>query len=121
MSRTVPEWRAASHDQPIPPRVKDRVYQKFNGRCAICTLEIVGKLKPEYDHIIPLCNGGEHRESALQLLCMFCHQRKTRQDVALKAKNDRVRKKHAGIKKPRTIRSWRKFNGEIVHAGRARS
>jgi hypothetical protein len=40
--------------------------------------------------------------------------------VKQKAKNDRVRKKHLGIKRPRSIRSWRRFDGTIVHAERER-
>lgn len=119
--REVPEWIGATDDQAIPARVKLRVFTKFNGRCADCALLIVGKLRPAYDHCLALINGGKHAESNLQLLCVPCHAVKTRQDVALKAKNYRVRKKHIGIKKPRTIRAWRKFDGTPVFAGRARS
>jgi 5-methylcytosine-specific restriction protein A len=32
----------------------------------------------------------------------------------------RKRAKHLGVKKPRTIRSWRRFDGTIVHADRER-
>ncbi len=48
------------------------------------------------------------------------HKIKTKADRRQKAKNDRVRKKHLGIKKPRTMTRWRKMNGEIVIAGRER-
>lgn len=120
MTRELPEWIGASDDQAIPARVKVRVFDRHGGKCCACTLPIQGKLRPAYDHIQALINGGEHRESNLQLLCVPCHAVKTKADVAEKSVTARKRTKHLGIKKPRTIRSWRKFNGEIVHAGRDR-
>jgi len=122
MSREVPEWRGKTDDTPIPPRVRARLYLMGNGKCCKCTRFIDGKkLTAEYDHIVPLILGGSNSEVNLQLLCKPCHQAKTKLDVKLKAKVARVRKRNIGIKKPRTIRSWRKFNGEIVFAPRARS
>ena len=118
MTRTVEEWIASHDDQAIPARVKIRVFDLFNGHCAICTTRVT---TAAYDHAVALINGGAHRESNLQLLCVPCHKVKTRADVAEKSVTARVRAKHLGIKKPRTMTSWRKFNGEIVHAGRSRS
>ena len=117
MTRSVPEWIGKTSDSAIPPRVKLRVYEKAEGLCAKCGVEA---LAGEYDHAISLVLGGENRESNLQLLCVPCHRAKTKLDVKLKAKVARVRKRHIGIKKPRTIRAWRRFNGEIVHASRER-
>lgn len=97
MSRAVEEWIGASDDQAIPARVKVRVFQKCDGKCATCTLQIRGKLRPAYDHIVALINGGQNRESNLQLLCLPCHAVKTRQDVALKATVYRKRAKHIGV------------------------
>jgi 5-methylcytosine-specific restriction endonuclease McrA len=120
MTREIPEWIGAHDDQAIPARVKVRVFWKHDGWCAKCGRTLpVGKWA--CDHIVALANGGQHRESNLQPLCVSpCHSNKTKADVAQKSKDYRVRAKHAGIKKPRTIRSWRKFNGEIVHAERER-
>lgn len=120
MSREVPEWIADHDDQNIPPRVKVRVAKRAGDKCAICTLTIGGKLKPAFDHILAICNGGEHRESNLQLLCVPCHKVKTGADVAEKARDQRKRLKHLGIKKPRSIRKWRRFNGTGVIADRER-
>lgn len=115
--RSVPEWIGRNDDSAIPARVKLRVYHKAKGLCAACRLHW---LSGQYDHAIPLILGGGNRESNLQFLCVPCHKAKTALDVKLKAKVARVRKRHLGIKKPRTMRSWRKFNGEIVHASRER-
>jgi 5-methylcytosine-specific restriction protein A len=117
MSRSVDEWIGRTDDTAIPPRVKLRIHAKAEGRCAKCGLEA----NPgQYDHTISLIIGGKNSESNIQLLCVPCHKGKTRLDVKLKAKVARVRMRHAGIKKPRTIRSWRKFNGTQVFAGRER-
>jgi hypothetical protein len=40
--------------------------------------------------------------------------------VKLKAKVARVRKRHLGIKKPRSITRWRRFDGSVREAGRDR-
>lgn len=121
MSRATEEWVASHDDQAIPPRVKVRVFEKSGGRCADCTLSIVGKLRPAYDHIQALINGGRHAESNLQLLCVPCHAVKTKADVAEKSVTAGKRRNAIGLKKPRTMTRWRRFNGEIVSAPRARS
>lgn len=117
MSRELPEWIGRTDDSAIPDRVKLRVYHKAKGHCAACGLHW---LNGQYDHVIPIILGGANRESNLQFLCVPCHAGKTKLDVKLKAKVARVRKRHLGIKKPRTIRSWRRFDGSIVHAERER-
>lgn len=118
--RSVEEWKGKTDDSPIPERVKLRVFERFGGICPMCTR----KLQPgkwDCDHIRALVNGGQHREYNLRPLCKVpCHANKTRADVAEKARSHKRRKSNAGIKKPRTIRAWRKFNGELVIAPRER-
>lgn len=101
MSRAVEEWIATDDNQAIPARAKIRVFDRSGGLCASCTLTIVGKLRPAYDHIQALINGGEHRESNLQLLCVPCHAVKTKADVAEKSVTARKRAKHLGVYAPR--------------------
>lgn len=117
MSRSTTEWMGKNDDVAIPDRVKLRVHFYFGGNCAICTRPAI---PAEYDHIIPLILGGQHRENNIQLLCKPCHAGKTKLDVKLKAKVARVRKRHIGLKKPRTITRWRRFDGSIREAGRER-
>ena len=112
--RTIPEWIADHDDQAIPARVKVRIFAKFNGRCSDCTLKIVGKLHPAYDHIIALVNGGEHRESNLQLLCVPCHAGKTKSDLAEKSRVARKRMKHLGLRGKRRTIPGRKFDGTPI-------
>lgn len=98
MSRAIPEWVGKTDDTPIPDRVKLRIHDRAEGRCAKCTLPAT---PAEYDHAIPLILGGPNCESNLQLLCVPCHRAKTKIDVKLKAKVARVRKKHLSIARSR--------------------
>lgn len=98
MARKTEEWVGKTDDEAIPARVKLRIFEKFNGHCACCTNKIIGKLKPAYDHIVALINGGENRESNLQLLCTECHKVKTAGDVAEKSRAYGARLKAVGIK-----------------------
>ena len=100
MGRTVKEWIGKTDDEDIPTRVKLRVFDRFGGRCAgDCGLVIRGSLRPAYDHVRAITNGGENREGNLQLLCVPCHKDKTKADVGEKRVNNRVKAKHLGIKK----------------------
>jgi 5-methylcytosine-specific restriction endonuclease McrA len=120
MTREVPEWIGKTPDTPAPPRVRQRVFDRHNGICYLSGRKIMPGNKWQLEHPLALINGGENRESNLAPALVEPHKVKTAEDVKQKAKNDRVRKRHLGIKKPRTIRAWRKFNGEIVHAERER-
>jgi len=96
--RTVEEWRGAHDDAEIPKRVKLRLLLKYDGRC----YRSGHKFRPgdviEFDHIIALCNGGEHREGNLApILGGKVHREKTASDVAIRAKTDRLRAKNAGL------------------------
>lgn len=99
MGRKVREWIGTTDDTPIPLRVKLRVLIRYGRVCARCTLVIRGSLKPAFDHVKALVNGGENRESNLQLLCVPCHKLKTTADVGEKSYINRVRAQSLGIKK----------------------
>ncbi len=95
MSRELPEWRGQNDNTAIPTRVKDRISIRQEGKCAICSRK---PLRPAFDHILALINGGKNCEPNLQMLCVSpCHRDKTKVDVAQKSKNYRVRAKHLGI------------------------
>lgn len=86
MPRSLPEWIGETDDTPIPPRVKLRIFDRFNKACAECRRPVVGRLLPAYDHIKPLIGGeGRNIESNIQLLCSECHAAKTATDVAEKS------------------------------------
>jgi 5-methylcytosine-specific restriction protein A len=94
MTREVPEWIGKNDDTAIPPRVKVRVFDRCNGQCCECGVLIVGSIRPEFDHVTAIANGGGNRESNLQLLCKPCHGAKTKGDVAEKSVSYRARLRH---------------------------
>ncbi len=99
--RAVPEWIGKTPDSPIPARVMLRVFDRHRGICQITGRKIMPGDKWDCDHIRAICNGGENREFNLQPAIPKAHRKKTREDVAFKAKSDRIRKKHLGISKPK--------------------
>lgn len=121
MPREVPEWIGKTADTPIPDRVKERIARECDDRCQKCRRPVGPKLPARFDHVTPLILGGANRETNIQLLCEPCHTAKTGLDVRLKAKVARVRKRQLGIRRPRSIRAWRKFNGDPVYAPQDRN
>lgn len=120
MSRRTDEWVGKNDDSMPPPRVRLRVFEAHGGVCHISGRRIQAGEAWQLDHIVALINDGENRESNLAPALTAPHKAKTRADVAEKARVARKRKAHLGLKKPRTLTSWRKFDGTIVHAGRER-
>lgn len=99
MARSVPEWIGKTPDSAIPPRVRLRVFERFGGVCQISGRKIHPGDEWDCDHDTALINGGEHRESNLRPVLRTEHRKKTVEDVSLKAKANRVRKKHLGLHK----------------------
>lgn len=119
-ARAVPEWCGATPDTPVPDRVRARVFLVHDGICQECGVKIIAK-RWVCDHRTAIINGGENREGNLGPIHESCDRKiKTPRDVREKSKIARVRQKHMGIKRPRTIRQWRKFNGDIVYSARER-
>lgn len=103
MSRATAEWIGKNDDSAVPPRVKLRLFDKVHGFCQGPCGRYVGDGKPFHaDHIVALINGGENRESNLQILCDWCHADKTKIDVAEKSATYKRRAKHLGIRKARS-------------------
>jgi len=116
----VKEWIGHDDDARPPFQVRLRINDRSHGCCAKCDHKIAPGEIRVIDHIKPIWLGGENRESNMQLLCEACHDFKTKREATERAKIYRVRTKHLGIKKPRTIRAWRKFDGRPVFARRER-
>jgi len=119
--RAVPEWIAKHDDEAIPKRVKLRVFERHNGICHISGRKITAADQWDCDHIVALCNGGEHRESNLAPALRDKHRAKTAEDVGVKSKTARVRAKHLGIKRSarpmpgsRASKWKQKLNGQVV-------
>lgn len=100
--RTVPEWVGKTDDAAVPPRVRLRVWELHNGVCHISLRKIMPGDEWHLDHILPLADGGQHRESNLAPALSKPHRIKTRDEARLRAKVRRVAKKHLGINKSRS-------------------
>jgi len=97
------------------------VFEAHGGACHICGLKIDGTREPwDLEHIIPLALGGEDALGNLAPAHRSCHQTKTKDDVRVIAKANRVRAKHNGARKRSTFpgsrdsRFKKKINGEVV-------
>ncbi len=120
IGREPPEWIGSSPDAKIPDRVRLRIFERHGGICHLTGRKIRPGEAWDCDHVLALINGGEHREANLRPALRTAHRVKTAEDVRQKAKSARIRKRAAGIKKPRTLRQWRKFDGTPVNAPRER-
>ncbi|MBN9453215.1 MAG: HNH endonuclease [Bosea sp.] len=98
-SRSVPEWIGKTPDAKIPPRVRLRVFERFNGICYLSGRKIAAGEPWECDHVVALVNGGEHRESNLAPALRDKHRQKTAEDVAEKSTVRRQALAHRGIRK----------------------
>ena len=59
--------------KPIPQDVKDKVWNRDNGKCIQCG----GNENLEFDHIIPVSKGGANTYRNIQLLCENCNRNKS--------------------------------------------
>lgn len=114
MSRKTEEWIGSSDDAKVPPRVKLRVFHKYEGRCYLSGRQIRSGEAWDLEHITALCNGGEHRESNFAPALREPHKIKTKADRREKKKVDATRKKHLGIKKSGWTIPGRKFDGTPI-------
>lgn len=97
MPRSKKEWIGKRDDSMPPQSVRLRLYDKTEGRCPICTIPLTpGRM--DADHIKPLEDGGENRESNMRMVCKPCHREKTAVENKARAKADRVKAKGLGLK-----------------------
>lgn len=121
-ARTLPEWIGLSPDAAIPPRVRLRIFDRYDGRCCCgCGRKIMAGEKWQCDDRKALINGGERRESNLWPLLTEHHKIKTRTDVAIKSKTYKRRAAHLGLKRKRSSfqtnrdgKFRKKLSGEVV-------
>jgi 5-methylcytosine-specific restriction protein A len=103
----------------FPDSIKLAAFERSGGHCEKCTAPLCpGKFR--HDHRIPDWMGGEPTLENCWLLCDACDRTKTSQDQRNIAKSRRIRKRHAGIRRDRSIRGWRNYAGEPVSKPRQR-
>lgn len=107
-------------------KTKVLAFQRSGGRCEgilangkRCGLKLQ-TCRITFDHRIPDQLGGEPTLQNCQVLGWCCDRPKTKTDQGNIAKAKRRERKHVGIRKPRSITRWRKFNGDAVIVSRHR-
>lgn len=104
----------------IPGTERLEIFIREGGICHICGGKISGK-PWDISHEIPLEMGGADDGENLRIAHRACHQMHTAEyDIPAIRKAQRIERKHAGIRKPRTMIQWRRFSGEVVRAPRER-
>jgi 5-methylcytosine-specific restriction endonuclease McrA len=98
------------------------IYDAAKGVCCLCQLPIQAERGQRWilEHLKPLWLGGADDDTNVAPAHERCAIDKTTREAPVKAKGDRVRARHLGVKKPRSITQWRKMDGTIVHASRER-
>jgi 5-methylcytosine-specific restriction enzyme A len=80
------------------------LFLRARGRCAACGWLLAPGTRWEVDHILPRALGGRDTPDNLQVLCRTCHAAKTaRQDAPALAKTRRLKARHLGATRPRSI------------------
>jgi 5-methylcytosine-specific restriction protein A len=102
MPRALPEWIGKTSDTPVPPRVRLRVFDRYEGRCQCgCNRKIRPGEAWDLEDTVALINGGSNRESNKTPWLHEHHKSKTAGDVAEKSVVYHKRANHVGIKTSR--------------------
>lgn len=99
-----------------------KIFDRHGGVCLVCKIKIHAERGEKWEamHVKSLWAGGTDTPDNMAPGHVGCHAVQTKTEAPVKARGDRQRANFLGIKKPRTIRAWRRFNGEIVVASRER-
>jgi len=109
--RKTPEWQGRTPDSKPPKAVIDRLFLRQMGRCAITGRKFMPGDVKHVDHIVPLKDGGQNRETNMQLVAEKAHREKTAAENSARAKEQRMRMKNNGTwPKSKTPLRSRGFN-----------
>lgn len=71
-------------------RIRDRkrheLWLESGGKCQSCERAVFGKGEIHLDHIVPLSQGGTDDDDNLQILCVPCHEEKTKAELTVDGK-----------------------------------
>jgi 5-methylcytosine-specific restriction endonuclease McrA len=96
---------------------RTKIFDAHGGICCLCEFKIdAPKQKWILEHKKPLWLGGADDESNLAPAHYDCAIEKTRAEAPVKAKSDRIRARHIGIRKRRRTIPGRRFNGDPIPA-----
>lgn len=115
MPRKVKEWIGKTDDSMPSKIVRLRIFEHYGGRCYLTGKKLEVGDSWDLDHIIPLADGGENRESNLAPVFRFVHRKKTVQENRTRARVKRIKIKHFGmsVKKAKS-RFKKRLDGNVV-------
>lgn len=98
------------------------LFLEHGGICYLCGCAINAARGEawEVEHVEAREISGRDDWDNLRPVHVACHKPKTAADKKLIAKSNRIRNRNLGIKKPRTMTRWRRFDGSVVFAERGR-
>lgn len=112
-------WCFMTERQEFSKRTKADAFARSGGRCERCGTWLLGRVR--YNHRIPDYLGGPNSLDNAEVLCLSCDAEQTYgHDIPAIAKTRRIRLREAGIRKPRSITMWRRFDKTIVRMPRER-
>lgn len=103
MPRAVGEWIGRNDDAMPGQLVLLRLYARQNGLCACGCGRVMNFERDviDCDHIVPLIDGGENRESNLQLMLQEHHRTKTKgENIARGEERRHKAKAFSSLRKP---------------------
>lgn len=103
----------------LSPRERLAIFERCKGICT-CGRKVQTGEKWQADHPRALGLGGADNPDDLVVLGKCCFPDKNAADASMIARAKRIKARHIGIRKPRTILGWRRFNGDVVRAPRER-
>lgn len=109
--RAVEEWIGKNADTPVPDHVKVRIFLRQSRRCALTGRRFIAGEVLVADHKVRLKDGGENRESNIQIVLEKPHREKTAEENAQGARELRIQKKHFGVRRPKQKIRSRGFEG----------
>jgi 5-methylcytosine-specific restriction endonuclease McrA len=121
MPRKRAEWIGRTDDSMPGQLVRDRISAAQGDRCT-CGRPFGPGVTANCDHIVPLADEGENRETNLQMLCNWCHVEKTSAEATNRAKARSIRAKRLGLDQSVTNKYQRpgKMPGDPIHYSQAR-
>ena len=108
MARTknLKEWIGKNDDAMPTSDVRHRIADRHNWTCHICQGAIDKDKRWDADHVKPLKDGGENRETNLKPAHHICHKKRTAEQAIERAPVERKKLKHSGAARPKgTIKS----------------
>lgn len=95
--RSVTEWVGKTPDAKVPDSVRLRILRRAESKCYLTGILIADGQAFDLEHVKPLEEGGEHRESNLRPVLRLPHELKTAAERKRAAKADRIAKRAHGL------------------------